>query len=127
MEHFSEPRNFGRMEGADFVGVAGLPGQGRYLVIYMKLESRRIAEATFHCHGCGATIACGSMLTEMITGKVVDECRELTAGNLIAALGGLPPDKKHCAGFAVQALKNALAMEEEDLATEGTEATEKGK
>ena len=76
MEHFSEPRNFGRMEGADFVGVAGVPGQGRYLVIYMKLESRRIAEATFHCHGCGATIACGSMLTEMMTGKLAKECRE---------------------------------------------------
>ncbi len=59
--------------------------------------------------GCGPTIASGSMLTEMIRGKSIAECRELTAENLIKALDGMPPDKLHCPALAIGALKDALA------------------
>ena len=36
------------------------------------------------------------MLTELIVGRTIDECRELTTDDLIAALDGVPPDKLHC-------------------------------
>jgi nitrogen fixation protein NifU and related proteins len=49
------------------------------------------------------------MLTEMIAGRSVAECRELTVENLIEALDGMPPDKLHCPALAIGALRDALA------------------
>jgi nitrogen fixation NifU-like protein len=48
------------------------------------------------------------MLTEMIAGRSIAECRELTVDDLIAALDGVPPDKLHCPGLAIAALRDAL-------------------
>ena len=108
MDHFSSPRNWGLMEAADRVGVAGTPGQGRFLVLYLRVGEGQVTEAQFRCHGCGASIAAGSMLTTLVSGKSIADCRRLSADDLVKSLDGLPPDKQHCAGFAVRALKDAL-------------------
>ena len=42
------------------------------------------------------------MLTEMIKGKSIAECRELTVEDLIAALDGVPPDKLHYPALAIR-------------------------
>ena len=78
------------------------------MILYLKIEDERIAAAKYHTVGCGPTIASGSMLTEMINGKSIAECRELTVENLIEALDGMPPDKLHCPALAIGALKDAL-------------------
>jgi NifU-like protein involved in Fe-S cluster formation len=108
MDHFQAPRNRGKLEGADAVGVAGLPGQGRYLVLYLKVEAGRVSSAAFDCHVCGVTIACGSVLTELVVGRAIDGCRLLTATSLIEALDGIPGDKQDRAGFVLLALTDAL-------------------
>ena len=48
------------------------------------------------------------MLTEMIKGKSIAECRELTVEDLIAALDGVPPDKLHYPAPAIGAFKDVL-------------------
>ena len=82
-----------------------MPGAGRaaFLILYLKLQDERIAEAKYHTYGCGPTIAAGSMLTELIVGRTVAECRDLTVEKLIEALDGVPPDKLHCPGLAIAA------------------------
>jgi NifU-like N terminal domain len=42
--------------------------------------------AKYHTVGCGPTIACGSMLSELVLGRSIAECRELTAEHLIETL-----------------------------------------
>ena len=64
--------------------------------------------AKFQTVGCGPTIACGSMLTELITGRTVAECGEITTDTLITALDGVPPDKLHSPALAITALRDAL-------------------
>jgi nitrogen fixation NifU-like protein len=49
------------------------------------------------------------MLTEMVKGKSIAECRELTVENLIQAIDGVSPDKLHCPALAIRALKGVLA------------------
>ena len=49
------------------------------------------------------------MLTELIVGRTIAECRELTAEHLIEALDGVPPDKLHCPALAIGALQDALS------------------
>jgi len=110
MDHFQAPRNTGRMDPADAVGIAGVPGQGRYLVLYVRLRGDVIAKAQCECHGCGVTIACGSMLTELITGHTVVDCAQLTTRQLVDALDGVPPDRGDCPEFAMGALRHLLSQ-----------------
>ncbi len=107
-EHVMAPRNTGVMENPDVTGHAGTPGRGAFLILFLKVQEGRIAAATFQTYGCGPTIAAGSMLTELIVGRTVAECRKLTADDLIAALDGVPPDKLHCPALAIGALQDAL-------------------
>jgi nitrogen fixation protein NifU and related proteins len=108
MDHFLAPRNSGALEAADATGHAGAPGRGPFLILYLRLDGGRIVAAKFQTVGCGPTIACGSMLTEMITGRSVAECAQLTTDSLITALDGIPPDKLHSPALAITALRDAL-------------------
>ncbi len=100
-EHVMAPRNGGSIENPDLTGHAGAPGRGAFMILYLRIEDERIAAAKYHTVGCGPTIASGSMLTEMIRGKSIAHCRELTIENLIEALDGMPPDKLHCPALAI--------------------------
>ena len=108
MDHFMEPRNRGVLDDADAVGVSGSPGNGPYLIVYLKFRGRNVSDVRFQCHECGATVASGSMLTELIADSSIGACQALTADQLAETLGGLPPDKLHCAGMAIHALQSAL-------------------
>jgi nitrogen fixation NifU-like protein len=78
--------------------------------IYLHIEDEHITQASFMTDGCGPTIACGSMLTQMITGVSLEAADLITAQDLLTALDGLPPEHVHCAGLAVGTLKEALEM-----------------
>ena len=108
-DHVLAPRNGGSIENADLIGHAGVPGRGAFMILYLRLEDERVAAAKYHTVGCGPTIASGSMLTEMIVGRTVEECREITSEKLIAALDGVPADKLHCPALAIAALRDALS------------------
>jgi nitrogen fixation protein NifU and related proteins len=100
-EHVMAPRNGGALEHADSTGRAGAPGRGAFMILYLIIQGERISAAKYHTVGCGPTIASGSMLTEMVVGKSITECRELTAEKLIEALDGMPPEKLHSETLAV--------------------------
>lgn len=109
MDHFSNPRNVGKLEDADAIGTAGTPGRGNYMVLYFKLDGDVISECSFQTFGCAPAIAAGSVVTELAKGKRVEEALALTSEELDEALGGLPLGRKHCAGLAVEALRAGLA------------------
>jgi len=108
-EHVMAPRNGGVMDAPDLTGHAGAPGRGAFLILFLKVRDGRIAAAKYHTHGCGRLMSTGAMLTEMIVGRTIVECRELTVEDLIEALDGIPPDKLHCPVLAIGALRDALS------------------
>jgi nitrogen fixation NifU-like protein len=102
------PSNLGRIVEPDGHGlVHGVCGDT--MEIYLRLNDEKIEQAAFMTDGCGPTIACGSMLTKMITGKLLDEALEIMPEDLIEALNGLPEANQHCAELAVITFQNALA------------------
>ena len=109
-DHVMSPRNGGAMDDPDLTGHAGAPGRRAFLILFLKVRDERIAAAKYHTHGCGPTIAAGSMLTELIVGRTIAECRGLTTEDLVAALDGVPPDKLHCPALAIAALRDALGQ-----------------
>ncbi|MCL2057357.1 MAG: Fe-S cluster assembly scaffold protein NifU [Oscillospiraceae bacterium] len=108
MEHFSSPRNAGKIENADGVGEVGNAQCGDIMRMYLKIDDGVITDAKFNTFGCGAAIATSSMATEMIKGKTVDEALGLTNKAVMEALGGLPSAKMHCSVLAEEAVKAAI-------------------
>jgi nitrogen fixation NifU-like protein len=115
MDHLTAPRNSGVIEHPHLAGTAGTPGNGPFIILCLRVAEGRITSAKFQTYGCGPTIASGSMLTELIVGRTIAECRKLTTDDLIAALDGVPPDKLHCPALAIGALRDALSKWPADI------------
>lgn len=109
MEHFSSPRNVGKMADASGIGEVGNAKCGDIMKMYLKIDGDVITDAKFNTFGCGAAIATSSMATEMIKGKTIDDALKLTNKAVMEALGGLPPSKVHCSVLAEEAVKAAVA------------------
>ncbi len=109
LDHFSNPRNMGEVEGANAVGTVGNAKCGDIMQISLKINDEGIIEDVgFKTFGCGAAIATSSMATEMIKGKSIDEAMQLSNSAVVEALEGLPPAKIHCSVLAEEAVKAAL-------------------
>jgi nitrogen fixation NifU-like protein len=108
LDHFQNPRNLDEMKDATVTGMGASQVCGDVMTLFLKIDGNKIRNATFKTMGCGAAIASGSILTEMLKNKTLDEARALTPQSLIEALGGLPKIKLHCPDLAIEALDHAL-------------------
>ena len=107
IQHAMNPKNLGMMQNAD--GFARETGScSDTMEVWIKVSSDTIASATFMTDGCGPSIASGSMVTEMATGKSIAEARKITQADVLNALGGLPEESQHCALLASNTLKAAI-------------------
>jgi nitrogen fixation protein NifU and related proteins len=109
LDHFANPRNVGIIEDANVVVRVGDPGCGDGLLIFLKIESDRIADIKYKIYGCGAAIATSSVASEMAMGRTLDEVLEISNELIAAALDGLPEEKMHCSNLAASALHTAVA------------------
>ncbi len=108
IEYAYNPRNMGEISDAD--GVGKMTGTcGDTVQIQIRVEDERISESGFITDGCGTSIACGSMVTEMVTGKMIWEARAITSDDLLNSLDGLPDEYVHCSVLAVNVLQEAIA------------------
>ena len=108
IEEFYNPKNLGRMSAPDARGVVR-GWCGDTMEVCLRLNGKRIQEATFMTDGCGPTVACGSMLTTMARGMLLEEAGQITPQDLLVALGDLPEESVHCAELAVSTLQEAIA------------------
>jgi NifU-like protein involved in Fe-S cluster formation len=109
MDHFRNPRHVGPVEGTNIEVTVGSPADGDTLRLYARVAGGRIEAAGFHTFGCVAAIAASSLLTELLTGKTLEEAGRIDNEQIAAALGGLAPDKVHCSVLAEEAVRRLLA------------------
>lgn len=105
LDHIARPRNRGEMADADLYGVAGSPGGGPYVQIWLKVEGDLIAKAQYETNGCPSSVACASMLCELAMGREIEKVKTLEPKELILILGGLPEGKESYASLTVEAIK----------------------
>jgi nitrogen fixation protein NifU and related proteins len=105
-KHASHPNNLGFMKNPD--GQATLTGICEDTVgIQVHLKGRLIDDVCFQTNGCGFTLACGSVATEMVREKSLGFALGITGEQINMALGGLPREHIHCADLTANAMKAA--------------------
>jgi NifU-like protein involved in Fe-S cluster formation len=107
-DHLAHPRNVGELPEANAVGDEKNPVCGDRLRLALIVKGKRIETARYLAYGCPPTLVCGSVLTELITGKTIDEAKRLTRADLLDAMGGLPLRKHHAPALAIETLNSAL-------------------
>ena len=119
MDHFTNPRNVGKIINPSGVAEVGSKACGDTMKVYLEIEGDIIKDVKFQTFGCGAAIASSSMMTEMVKGKTLEEALHLTNKQVVEALGGLPPSKVHCSVLAEEALAAAIKdyMEKKETGT----------
>jgi len=107
--HLAHPRNAGELPAASAIADEKNPVCGDRLRLSLIIQDDRVEAARFLAYGCPPTLVCGSVLTELITGKTTEEAKQLTRADLLRAIGGLPSRKHHAAALAIETLHAALA------------------
>lgn len=108
-DHLANPRNAGELPGANAIADEKNPVCGDRLRFSLIVKDGRIEAVRYLAYGCPPTLVCGSVLTELIDGKTVEEAKNLTRTDLLNAIGGLPSRKHHAAALAIETLHSALA------------------
>ena len=107
IDHAMNPRNIGRIEGAN--GHARFTGPcGDTMEIFLRIQNNVITQAVFMTDGCGTSIASGSIVTELAKGKRIQEAYRISRRDVLDALGGLPEEDEHCALLAASTMRLAV-------------------
>ncbi len=113
-DHLDAPTGLGALADAPHSGAAGGAACGDLVRIAVRVEGDRIEAAGFDAEGCGAVTAAGSALVELVQAAAFLDAARVTSEDVVQALGGLVPPKRHAAELAVDALHRALGAAARD-------------
>ena len=110
IQHFANPKFFGKIKNPDAVGEAGNIRCGDLLTLYLKIDkpTKKIKDIKFETLGCAAAIAASDMICELAKGKTLDKALKISFKDISKSLGILPPLKIHCAQLVTEALRKAI-------------------
>ena len=79
LDHYRNPRRRGSLSGPH-VHAEGLnPSCGDEFSLDLQIENGVITDAAIQGQGCSISQASGSMMTDVIVGKTIEEAKEVTA------------------------------------------------
>ena len=91
LDHYRHPRGREKLAEPN-VSVEGYnPTCGDQVQVVLSVEGNRIQKAQVECHGCSISVASGSMMAELLTGKTQEEVNHL-AESFRAMMHGRDPE-----------------------------------
>jgi tRNA-specific 2-thiouridylase len=121
-DHLTAPRGLGALADWPHAGAAGGAACGDLLRVAVRVEGDRVAQAGFDAEGCGAALAAGSAVVELVEGEPFLAAARITPDDVAGALGGLIAPKRHAAVLAADALHRALGAVAKAAAQSGDAA-----
>jgi nitrogen fixation NifU-like protein len=120
LDHYKNPRNFGRLEGADITHEEYNPLCGDLVGMDFRVREGVIEDVRFHGRGCAISQASASLMTERLMGMRLDDARQISRDDVLEQLGiDISPARLKCALLSLKVLKvgaYGLAAEEDDEA-----------
>jgi len=110
VEHMMNPRNYGKIEDSDSVGMGKNPQNGEKVAIYLKVKEESdplIEDISFQAIGCTTTIVAGSLITTEAKGIHFSRAEELVSATL-GLLENQSPEDAACTEMVALALKASL-------------------
>lgn len=90
MEHIKHARNYHVLGDANRMGTGSNPLCGDEIVVYLRIDGERIADAAFQCTCCGISMASASIMTEMAKGRTAHDAQVLLR-DLLAMVNSRAP------------------------------------
>jgi len=113
MDHYQNPRNFGRMPDADVSYHDYNPVCGDDVTMQLKMENGTVKEAMFTGKGCAISQAAASMLTEQIYEKSIKVVVAMTQNDMLEIIKINPgPVRIKCALLALRAVQKGIVQHE---------------
>ena len=97
IDHFSNPRNCGRLDHPDVSAFIGNPVCGDQILLTAYVRDSVITQVRFEAFGCSPALAIASILTDRLTDMTVSDVTALDAATVLNWSGGLSPDQRHAA------------------------------
>jgi len=110
IEHMMNPKNYGKMEESDTLGMGKNPENGEKVAIFLKVKKEEdpiIEDISFQAIGCSTTIVAGSLITEEAKGLHFSRTEELISATL-GMLDQQTPEDAACTEMVALALKASL-------------------
>ena len=96
------------MPNPDGIGGIGNLSQGDFLRVFIRVEDDIITDVKYEIRDCPTSIACASIMTELVIGKDLDEAMMIENEDIVDALGGLPEELLYCSNRAAKGLHEAI-------------------
>ena len=118
LDHYKNPRNFGRLEAADISHEEYNPLCGDMVGMDFRMLDGVIQDVRFHGRGCAISQASASLMTERLKGMRVEDARKISKEDVLGELCiEISPARLKCALLSLKVLKvgaYGLAHEEDE-------------
>jgi nitrogen fixation NifU-like protein len=118
LDHYKNPRNFGRIEQPDITHEEYNPLCGDMVGMDFRVQDGVIEDVRFHGRGCAISQASASLMTERLRGMTMEDARQVSKEDVLDELGiEISPARLKCALLPLKVLKvgaYGLAGEEDE-------------
>lgn len=116
LDHYTHPRNFGKLDKFDAEHREFNPICGDDETIQIKVENNIIKDIKFFGKGCAISIASASMLLSEVQGKNLEKIKKITKEEVFELLGiPISPVRVKCALLSLEALRRVIKVYEGEI------------
>ncbi len=109
LDHFKNPRNFGKMESSTFNNLEFNPVCGDQIEIFVQLENDTVKEVKFTGKGCAISMASASMLTDKIKSMSLEQLKKIKKEEVLEMIGvPLGIVRRKCGLLSLKVLMNGI-------------------
>lgn len=113
MDHFNNPRNYGRIENASISLRELNPLCGDLIEVFAIIKNGKLERISFTGKGCAISQAAASLLTEEITGKTIPQVKKITNDEMVKLLAiPISPVRLKCALLALKTVEKGIHIYE---------------